>query len=178
MALCLSLASPRETGHSGCTSQETDEATLGTCFLTCESSDFTNHCPPQHRVEERGHRLDGLRGCAGKPGQAPGCDKSDPPLAQRGFAHLDHADDLFDGSPEIVHPGCNQKCWKGIQWGIQKQDAPAKPRTDPVGGGLMTPQCDQLERQRQRVLWEPRGDTALLTFLRAVLHGLHDCQNT
>lgn len=39
------------------------------------------------------------------------------PLAQCGLTHLDHADDLFDGSPEIVHPGRNQKCWKEARRG-------------------------------------------------------------
>lgn len=48
--------------------------------------------------------------------------ESHPPLAQRGLAHLDHADDLFDGSPEIMHPGCNQKCWRGARRGVKPRD--------------------------------------------------------
>lgn len=49
--------------------------------------------------------------------EPPAATDSHLPLAQCGLTHLDHADDLFDGSPEIVHPGRDQKCWKGARRG-------------------------------------------------------------
>lgn len=55
-------------------------------------------------------RTPGLAEPDGEGSPAPS--RSHSPLAQRGLAHLDHADDLFDGSPEVVHPGCHQKCWE------------------------------------------------------------------
>lgn len=119
----------------------------------------------------------GQRRCRGGC-QDPRWAQNHPPLAQSGLAHLDHADDLLDGSPEIMHSGCNQKRWGETR--NSERGQPSDPRSVP-GQTAVTHRggsADTRSVPGQSPLWGLRepGWHQLALLLREVLQA-RACEN-
>lgn len=155
------------TGGSGCTEQGTGRppsAPTSRPFQVWATPHTT--VPPDSPQAGNGPPLDmatrPLQEAAatrGPPARTPGAALPGrgwhAPLSQRGLAHLDHADDLLDGSAEIVHPGRDQQCWKGTR-GALRSGHHAAPRAERWGLQAAGPCLDAAPRVR---CWAtlPRG---------------------